>query len=61
MPFKKGEKIPGQGRPKGSKAAQSKAKFIKEWARIFKEQGRDILEALAKEQPLEFLNPNSAI
>ncbi|MDQ1276907.1 MAG: hypothetical protein QG641_3025 [Candidatus Poribacteria bacterium] len=54
MPFKKGEKIPGQGRPKGSKAAQAKAKFIKEWARIFKEQGRDILEALAKEQPLEF-------
>lgn len=55
MPFKKGVKIPGQGRPKGSKSAQIKAKFIKEWARIFKEQGRNILEDMAKEQPLEFL------
>lgn len=55
MPFKKGVKMPGQGRPKGSKAAQAKSKFITEWARIFREQGRNILEDLAKEQPLEFL------
>jgi len=55
MPFQKGKKISGQGRPKGSKSAQVKAKFIKEWARIFKDQGRNILENLAKEQPLEFL------
>lgn len=47
--------MPGQGRPKGSKAAQAKAKFIKEWARIFREQGRNLLEDMAKEQPLEFL------
>jgi hypothetical protein len=55
MPFKAGKKIPGQGRPKGSKAAQAKAKFITEWSRIFREQGRNVLEDLAKEQPLEFL------
>lgn len=55
MPFRKGKKIAGQGRPKGSKSAQIKAKFILEWSRIFKEQGRNILEDLAKEQPLEFL------
>ena len=54
MPFKKGEKIPGQGRKKGSGAAQVKAKFITEWSKIFRQEGRNILEALAKEQPLEF-------
>ncbi len=55
MPYEKGKKLPKQGRPKGSKGAQVKAKFIKEWARIFKEQGRNLLEDIAKEQPLEFL------
>lgn len=55
MPFKKGVKVAGRGRPRGSKAAQVKSKFIKEWARIFKEHGRSILEDLAKDQPLEFL------
>jgi len=57
MPFKKGKKLPkqGQGRPKGSKSAQIKAKFVTEWARIFREQGRNLLENLAKDSPLEFL------
>jgi hypothetical protein len=57
MPFKKGEKLPkqGQGRKKGSTGGQAKAKFIQEWARLFKERGRNILEDMAENQPLEFL------
>ena len=57
MPFRKGERLPkqGQGRKKGSTGGQVKAKFITEWARIFREQGRNILENLAKDSPLEFL------
>lgn len=57
MPFKKGKKVAGQGqgRKKGSGGGQVKARFIKDWARIFKEQGSSILEGIAREQPLEFL------
>jgi hypothetical protein len=54
MPFQKGKKLPGQGRKKGSGGGQAKAKFIQEWSRIFREEGRNILEKMAKEQPLEF-------
>ena len=57
MPFKKGEILPkqGQGRPKGSKAAQVKAKTLTLLAKILKEDGEQPLRALCKEDVAEFM------
>jgi hypothetical protein len=55
VPFKKGEKIPGQGRPKGSKSAQIKAKTLGLLAKILKEDGEQPLRTLCKENVAEFM------
>ena len=55
MPFKKGKKLAGQGRPKGSKSAQVKAKTLGLLAKILKEDGEPPLRALCKENVAEFM------
>lgn len=53
--FKKGEKIAGQGRPKGSKGAQVKSKTLTLLAKILKEDGEEPLRTLCKENIAEFM------
>jgi hypothetical protein len=55
MPFKAGQKIPGQGRPRGSKGAQVKSKTLTLLAKILKENGEQPLRKLCKDNIAEFM------
>jgi len=58
MPFQKGNKYGGQspGRPKGSKGAQVKSKYLAKWEQVFEDTNPiEKLTALAEKDYSEFL------
>lgn len=54
MAFETGNKL-GNGRPKGSKGAQVKAKVLQKWGKVFSDLGEEELKKLCQENFVEFM------